>query len=295
MFAIAIYQVYVLVLAATYLVYLILMVREDKKWLKSVLDVALINFIAFVMYYFIQKLWQSLNGIEISSYINSKYMDFSFLRANPGSVLSALYSSVLGYYSGDIQIYGIEIKVLGFLIIIALVGLLIKLHNNKLPVLNKVLMLFGALVLLVIPFPFVLLSRGVAESRTLLALPISIAGFFWIGLLQKPRIVRLSILFLAIFCIFKFSVSTNRLFASSYLTLQADRLVAVRLMDAIDTARAESGIMKPKYLEVVGILTPPSTPAIFRKTYPFGDSFFEFTFDNSRIAAFLEISELRDP
>jgi hypothetical protein len=61
-------------------------------------------------------------------------------------------------------------------------------------------------------------------------------------------------------------------------------------MDAIDTAKAESGIMKPKYLEVVGILTPPSTPAIFRKTYPFGDSFFEFTFDNSRIAAFLEIS-----
>jgi hypothetical protein len=95
---------------------------------------------------------------------------------------------------------------------------------------------------------------------------------------------------IALFCIFQFTVSTNRLFGASHLALQADRLVAVRLMEKIDEAKVESGIQDPVYFEVIGKLASDNTEAIPKRS-TVGLSFFELPIiGQPRIASFLEIS-----
>jgi hypothetical protein len=289
-FALGIYQAFFLVMAATYSVYLILEIQKGHKLLRNASAMISIHVMSFAIYYLIQKIWQSIANIEENAYITSKYMDLAALGNNTRGVLSAFRSSVVGYYFGDIRIYGIEIRSLEVILVIFLLGLIIRLAHERISNSAKALVLFGTVALLGVPFSFVLLSRGVAESRTLLALPTAVAGLIFLGLLREPKFIRALMIAVALFTVFKFSVSNNRLFSSSYLVLQADRLTAVRLMEGIDNAKLKAGVLKPEYLEVVGILTRPPTDAIFRKTYPFGDSFFEFTFDISRITAFLQIS-----
>jgi hypothetical protein len=90
------------------------------------------------------------------------------------------------------------------------------------------------------------------------------------------------------YCVFQFVTSTNHLFASSHLALQADRLLASRLIGRIEDAQVEAGMPPVKYIEVIGYYDRPSTKLI-PKIETFGASFFEWDAGSSyRIAVFLE-------
>ena len=299
-FSIAIYQAFALVLAGVFIVYLIIEIRKGNQIWRSVLNMALMFMGAFLIYYLIQRLWMwrllSLLGeAEKSAFLDrilytQRYFDFASLQDHAYRVFSRTWSNLVDYYSGVHLDYAIEIRVLGFVMIASIVGLIINLMNYKSSIVNKALVLLLSIALLGLPFLGVVFSNGRVLTRTLLALPVSIAGIVILGLLERPRILRISILTIALFCIFQFSVSTNRLFGASHLALQADRLVAVRLMEKIDEAKAETGIQNPTYLEIVGKLVRDETLAIPWRT-TIGLSFFELpTIGQPRIASFLEIS-----
>jgi hypothetical protein len=100
---------------------------------------------------------------------------------------------------------------------------------------------------------------------------------------------------LALFSVFQFVISTNHLFSSSALTLQADRLLASRLIERIENAKAESNTgAEVKYMEVVGYVQWPQT-SLIPKVSTFGASFFEWDQGNtSRIVAFMKTIGYQD-
>ncbi len=299
-FAIAIYQAFALVLAVVFVVYLIIEIRKGNLLWKNAVNIALILIAAFFVYYLIQKLWlslllASLSAGEKSAYMErdlyvQRYFDFASLRENTLGILSLTWLNLIRYYSGQHSDYIISIKTLGWGVMVFLAGFLINLKDQKISILNKLFMFLLSVALLSLPFFGALFTNGGILTRSLLALPVVVAGIFILGLQRKPGVVRASILVLALFCVFQFTVSTNRLFGSSHLALQADRLVAVRLMEKIDEAKAASGIQDLIYLEVVGQLKRTDTQAIPRRS-SIGLSFFELVrIGQPRIASFLEIS-----
>ena len=112
--------------------------------------------------------------------------------------------------------------------------------------------------------------------RFLIALPFVISGFVMLGMRNNPRLFNLLVAVLAAFSVFQFVVAANHLFAASHLALQADRLMASRLIERIENAQADADTgVEIKYMEMVGYYSRPSTELI-PKIETFGASFFEW-------------------
>ena len=90
-------------------------------------------------------------------------------------------------------------------------------------------------------------------------------------------------------CLFQFTKSSNHLFASSYLALQEDRLLASSIIERINTAKGSvNNPESVKYLEVIGYYENKATP-LKPKLETFGASFFEWDQGNvHRILLFLQ-------
>jgi hypothetical protein len=299
-FSIAIYQAFVLVLAVVFVVYFLVDIRQGNQIWKNVLYLISMCVVSLLLYLFVQRLWMwrlfsslgdaETNVLQDRNLYTQRYFDLAPLQDHAVRVFSNTWSNIMGFYSGSHPDYAIEIKVLGVAMIVSIFGLIINLVRYKLPVMDKLVIFFLSLVLLALPFLGVPFSNGRVLTRTLLALPFSIAGILLLGLVGSPRIVRISTLIIALFCVFQFTASTNRLFGASHLALQADRLVAIRVMDKIDEAKVESDIQDPTYLEVIGSYERVDTLAIPQRG-SIGLSFFELsTIGQPRIASFLEIS-----
>ena len=285
-FALGIYQPFFLVLVSVFLVYLILEIKRDGIFFENSWFITLVHLGSIMVYYLIQTIFLNGLGVEKRAYITN-YFDHDYLRNNLFLVLSEGWNVLKNYYSGYERIYGIEISALSLFISISFMGIFINILENDLSIPKRIIIIIFSLLLLVIPFSNLLLSGGVALSRSLIALPVAVGGIFILGLLKKPDIARLLALLLAGICVFQFCVSTNRLFGSSSLSLQADRLIATRLMEKIDQAKVLSDKQNPVFIEVVGRLPRQNSYSISRIN-TIGLSFFEL--DPSRIAAFLEIS-----
>jgi len=123
---------------------------------------------------------------------------------------------------------------------------------------------------------------------------VALSGLLAISLLGSPRPYKLLVGLLTAVCTFQFIVSTNLLFSSSRLSLEADRLLAAEIIGRIDTAKSEAGVSEVKYLEIIGYFERPETP-ITPKIETFGTSFFEWGQGNIyRIVYFLKLMGYND-
>jgi len=226
--------------------------------------------------------------IPASSHVSS-YFDIGVLNNNLGSILASYWKTLFLVYSGDASIYSIRIDLLGALLVAALFGILISLARSRSSMTNKFLVLILTLMALLFPFASGLLMNGLYQMRFLLGVPIVVAGLTMFGLGENPRMYKLLLVFLATICIFQFTISTNRLFMSSYLTFQNDRLLASRLIERIEEAKIKaSPNEKLTTLEVIGAFpVPPSSALIFRREY-IGASFFNNYKNSQRAVLFLE-------
>ena len=93
-------------------------------------------------------------------------------------------------------------------------------------------------------------------------------------------------------CVFQFIMSTNHLFASSHLALQADRVLSTNLIMRIEDAKAAAGVEDLNYMEVIGYYSRPPTELMPKMEY-FGTSFFEWG-NTSRILMFLQTLGIND-
>jgi hypothetical protein len=192
-------------------------------------------------------------------------------------------------YFGDRSIYTFEVSALKVLVFVVLLGFALNLWQSRSSRITKILVILLAVSLVLLPFISGLLMNGSYDMRFLVGLPIALSGLTMLGLGNTPRFFRIFLSILAIFCVYQFTISTNRLFASSQIALEADRLLASDLIQRIEQAKEESGTGESlQYMEMIGYLDRPATE-LMPKASTFGTSFFEWDQGNtSRALAFMK-------
>ncbi len=287
-FAISIYQGFVPALISVFLVYIISAeIRTGQVAVKNLIALLCVFVLAILAYYTMQKIFV-VSTVAETTY-TAQYFDVIYLRDNFDTVLTRTWPILFLVYSGDKSIYGIEIPVLGCLIVISLLGLAANVLRSKMSIINKIFVVLFSLMLMLLPFASGLFMRGYLAMRFLVALPIPISGLIMLGMDKNLGIFKILIALLALFSVFQFVISTNHLFASSHLALQADRLLASRLIMRIEDAKIEANAGEDlKYMEIVGYYDQPSTELI-PKLETFGASFFEWDQGNvSRVLLFMQ-------
>lgn len=146
----------------------------------------------------------------------------------------------------------------------------------------------GGLLFLVLftPFCLHLINNGQMPIRSVLALPVTVSGLFFLALTCASPAVRCLLVVVGSAAIFQCAVITVRLENSGHLALESDRLLAGRLVDKIELAMAKAETT-PRYLEIVGSHTWPENALLVKREH-IGASFFEWDGGNIyRIIPFL--------
>jgi hypothetical protein len=221
----------------------------------------------------------------------SNFFDLEFLRRYFGTVLYRIWIfAFLPVYLGAEGIYSIRMRSLAVRLVVSILSLFVHLAGSKRSINRWILIFSLLLLLLLVPFLSGLLMQGYMSLRFLVALPVVICGVVMLGMLGSSRNFKIVAVLVAAYCIFQFVTSTNRLFASSHLAFEADRILASRLITRIEDAQTQSITQELKYIEVIGHYSRPSTNLI-PKLETFGVSFFEFGQGiPGRIASFLQIA-----
>jgi len=194
---------------------------------------------------------------------------------------------MVSVYSGDAVVYGRQIVALGPVLLAAFAGLLMTTLRSSLRIWHKVMVLVLSGTILIVPFAPGLVTGGYLPMRFLISLPILMIGWLSLGLWGSTRLLRLVLAVLGAACLFQFVVATNALFSGSHLALEADRVLAARLIAAIDEAKTKAPTVEARYLEVVGYPEVQGSPLI-PKIETIGASFFEWDQGNiQRIVRFL--------
>jgi len=288
-FSIAIYQGFIPVLIAVFLVYLISnMIRSGEIKFKDLVVIFLIHVMALLSYFIVQNIVAVIMAVPHDPYTAGAF-NISALVHDPGMVLSKIfYYSMLPIYLGNKSLYSVDVKSLGVLVFISSLSLVVGLWMARSTLLKKCLTSSLFLLLFVLPFASGLIMGGSLDMRMLISLPIVVPGMVMLGMLTVPRSIKILMAVLVGYCILQFSMSTNHLFASSHLALQEDRVLAARLIGRIEDAQMESGTESLKYMEVIGWYSRPSTELI-PQIETFGASFFGWPQGTSiRAISFLE-------
>jgi hypothetical protein len=293
--AISIYQGFSVALAVAFLIYFISVeIRDDIRNIDfmSLFNISFIGMLSAVTYYAIQKIFLFIASTRIE-YVDA-YFDINYLWGNFSEVTRLTFDFLHRIYFGDPLIYGNEIHILSTVIMLSFASLILRLMCSKLTIANKIFIAILCLLLLVLPFAAGLFMRGNLSMRFLVSLPISMAGVVMLGLHGRSRGIKFFAGVLVGICIFQFVISTNTLFSSSALALQADRILAGRVLERIADAKATAGVNELKYLEVVGYINRSSTRLI-PKSETFGASFFEWDQGNThRVLFFLKTLGLEE-
>lgn len=147
--------------------------------------------------------------------------------------------------------------------------------------------MLGVPFLLLLPFISGLLTFGSIPLRSLLSVPLVVAGLLAFIIKQARMPFRYLLGFVAVIVIFQSIVSLNSLFVSSHLALQSDRVTAARIIERIETISADAD-QPIQYLEVVGFFNP-SHSSMIHESEVIGASFFEWDQGSTvRIIEFLE-------
>lgn len=286
--AIAIYQGFAVALAVAFLVLFISTeIQSDRRNLdtRSLLTIAIIGLVSGAIYLLVQKLFLWSTATKIG-YVDT-FFDINFLRENFGGVGRQVFGTFGRVYLGSPSIYGNQMTMLAVVVIIMLSGLAFNLIYCKLLIQNKLIVALLIVLLLILPFAMGFLMRGHIAMRFLVALPILFSGLVMLGVHTRSRVTSLFTGIPIGLFVFQSIISTNTLFSSSALALQADRLLAGRVLERIADAKATAGATELKYLEIVGYIDRIPTRLI-PKLETFGASFFEWDQGNTnRVLLFL--------
>ncbi|MCJ7696677.1 MAG: glucosyltransferase domain-containing protein, partial [Anaerolineaceae bacterium] len=269
--AIAMYQAFLPTLLTAYLAYLLTRgLEKNPKLLKGIAESAMITIGSLLGYWGIQKLLELYDESFISAYITNQLS----LPASWQEILDLgriFLQQMFRLYSGHESLYIEKVYVLGVLMFIIGIAYIVRLFNLKAKLGVKILSLLIFTGIVITPFISGFFMKGVYSPRFLLSYPMALAALFMEGVTFKNRFMQGLLGICAVLTIFSFTLTDNRLVASSHLTLQKDRLVASNLNIRIADAASEAGVRVAdlKYMEIVGYLSYPEAD-LFPKVDTFG-------------------------
>lgn len=286
-FSISIYQGFSVALVCLYLIqFLRVELQSSNRTIdvRNLLKMVSVLALSAVAYYFVQKLFLLISASRIV-YID-QYFDVAFAREHFASVLRRTLAVARRVYLGSPAVYANRITALAPIVAVSVIGMTAALRSSSLVAWNKILIGLTVVGVLLLPFAIGLFMRGDVAIRFLVAVPFVFAGFAMLGMRAYSTNVQLLMGIVVGVCVFQFVLSTNYLFSSSHLALQADRALGAMLLARIEEVKDSAG-GDPKYYEVIGHVERAPTNLI-PKAGTFGASFFEWEEGNAyRIGGFL--------
>jgi len=288
--ALAIYQGFAVALAVAFLVQIIFSHTKPEKRnldVRQFLTIGAVGIGSLAIYLAIQKLFLVLLGSNIS-YVDA-FFDLNHLLENFGDTTKSVLRKTVKILGGSGSVYGADIRALAVLSIIAASGTTMRIVRSELSVSAKIIIGSLAFVLLLIPFISGFFMKGYLSMRFLVSLPILFSGLVLLGLDGKSSMARLVYGTLVCVCIFQFVLSTNTLFSSSAMALEADRALATQILTRIPNVITQETADQVKYLEVIGQPNREQS-RLTKKRETFGASFFEWDQGNAgRVVYFLRL------
>lgn len=289
-FAIAVYQGLIPVLIVAFTVYILLNELQAKPVaFFDLLMIIGVHLLGFLGYYFVHKMIILVGLIPGMNYVDG-YFDVPYLIRNFSEVVSRIWkSSMMPIYYGGKSVYSFDINGLGALLIIASIVVLLKLLKSvRLSNVRKIFIISLFVFLILTPFASGLFMRGIMYLRFFVSLIIAIPSIIILGTLDTTRVYKTFVSLLTITCLFQFFVSSNHLFAASHMALQADRVLAGRVIAKIEEAQSETAPKELRYMEIIGYYPRPSTYLI-PQIDTVGVSFFQYAQGSVyRIVPFLQ-------
>jgi hypothetical protein len=274
--AMSIYQGLAIALVVAFIVHLVthtLCSERGRVDLAGMGMIAVIGLLATLLYFVGQLMALAVSGLHVE-YIG-RFFDLEYLRRHPASVINTLRLRILDTYGGSPRHFGTSVGMLFVVIVLSLASLGVRLFQCKLGLWSKLVVAILVAGVLLSPFALGLLMRGAIPWRALVAMPVALAGLVAIGAAGRSGVFGTVLGLVVGLFVLQSVISTNSLFSSSALALEADRLTAARLLERIENAKADSGTNQVKYLEVVGYPDIEST-RLRPKTEAIGASFFEW-------------------
>lgn len=171
---------------------------------------------------------------------------------------SAWQTSMEKFYLGDMWAMGWQTSALMAIALFASCSAILASRRHKD---SSAILGFATLIaILVSPFMLIIVTGFVWPTRTMLGLPIAIAGVVWIGLASPLRVLRYAVVLAALVCSWHYVESVNRLIYADKLSWEHDRELAVELKNRINLARGSEDTHFR--VMMVGLYTPPPIPAM---------------------------------
>lgn len=288
-FVISIYQPLLQPLVMVFLLYPLYHWREERhNFLRFLLNALLALGIGFVLYYGIQQLFLFAFNTSTSTYV-THYFDFANLFANIGWYLQKLARLFYNVMVGDSSFYGITVRALPIFLFVAGLIILIGEFKRREKISSYLLFLVLLAIFTIMPFIGGILTKGYIPYRSLLGVPMFLAGWAALAFKNAGQRSRWLLSILAALTLFQFASSTNHLFASSAFAYEEDKILATQLIQRIEDEIENTGVVSPLYLEMVGYVQRPSTPLVSR-IENIGASFFGWDGGHTiRVTNFLHI------
>jgi len=231
--------------------------------------------VSILFYFIVLKIWLHIIGLE-NKYIDH-FVKINLLMSNTKEIVqrTAMFGSAM--LLGTSDIFPGRLILIGPTLVL---GAVLAWWNVG----CRTALVLGAAIL--VPLGAPLFSGGDLPYRTLLALPIALAGLIFVAARSRSHL-RTILVILSAYCALHFALIGNRLYYASYLAWLNDRALANRVIMRIEALEFRPS---PVILEVVGIpkfATSPQRPVVRSSTL--GASFFQWDGGNpSRIKLFLK-------
>jgi hypothetical protein len=237
-------------------------------FVKQIFYFFIIYLLAFLLYLIIDRFFKILFIPEFQNL--SSYTDhyLGWGKSTAKKVFFILLGTTKDYLSGK-KFYGsYSIKSIFVLIPFLLYIILSKVKVTS----HKVLVVTILFISLFIPFIVMYYTGSKLPPRSLVALPLMLAGFWWLTSLYSKQWMKTVLIIIAFLFFLSNTYHTTRLFYTSYVSWQADRDMANRIIERIYSLDLPE--KDPIKIVFIGKYKHPENELFLKTNDAFGSSFF---------------------
>lgn len=216
-----------------------------------------------------------------------KYLEgyIGWTKKPPLVVFSTLLKSIFNYVSGN-RFYGGTImkSVILFASVLSVI-IFLKVKKN----LSKIMAITSLILLILSPFAVMIIVGGDLPPRTMFSLAFMVASLWWLCFRNLKLWIKDLVILATIFFMINNIYCTTRLFYSTYVNWQADRDMAIRIVERIYTTDNQLN-RKSIPIAFIGAYKHPSNQLFLTTNWEIlGCSFFQYNKnDHYRICGFMQ-------
>ena len=277
--AIGIYQSTILLMLASFGIYLVVQViavpHVRARWLLHRLAVfCAVMLAAYGLYELIRTAALHAYNIPSAKDYLEGYLNWTSDPSYWWRTIGRALKSAKSYYTGHENFYLYDLRIVAVLFWIVLVVTIVQLVAAPQSVAVRIIGLLALTVSLFAPVLLHLLNAGYMPPRTVLGVPFVFAGLVFAASFNNHKTLKIVLGFLVLGCFLKFAVVNTRYAFASELNWKADQDLSLLVLQRVHSVLQKLPDRSPPYpVTLVGVLRHRESPLYIRRDL-IGSSFF---------------------